>query len=174
MKYSDKEEMFINNMNLVYHVLHKHYNYLLHDEDIVQEGMIGLWKACLHYDPSKSEFSTFACTCILNSIRYELRRRSKYYNIKFISLDHPVDDDKEIDLEQLLPSKSDELADAEYREAFKEVFESFNERDQKIIHLLIQGCRQVAIADQFGLSQTQISKIKNKLKSKIKQFDTAK
>ena len=170
MKYSDKEEMFINNMNLVYHVLNKNYSYLAHDEDIIQEGMIGLWKACLHYDPLKSEFSTFAYKCILNSIRYELRKQGKYYNIKFVSFDNPVSDDSSIDLEQLLPSKSDELADAEYRTALQCALESLNERDRQIIILLIQGWKQVAVAEKFGITQAQVSRIKKKLKSRIQSM----
>ena len=71
------EELFEENQKLVYFVVNKYYDWLAEDEDIIQEGFLGLYKASLTWDSSRSKFSTYATRCILNQIRHELRKRSR-------------------------------------------------------------------------------------------------
>jgi len=85
-----KQQLIEDNLNLVYHVVHRYYPTFYDDEDIIQTGMVGLCKAAEDYDETKSEFSTFACRCIRNEINMEFRRRKKHNNI--LSLDYEVDD----------------------------------------------------------------------------------
>ena len=70
----DKEKLFNENTKLVHYVINKSFQGLKtyisgYDyEDIVQVGNIGLWKACLSYNPDKSKFTTYAIRIIYNEI----------------------------------------------------------------------------------------------------------
>lgn len=76
-------------MKLVYSFVSKQYPTYIHDEDIIQCGMVGLCKAAERWDESKSQFSTFAWMCIKNEILLEFRRRAKHQGV--LSLDYEVD-----------------------------------------------------------------------------------
>lgn len=60
------EELFAKNEKLAYKVAHKMKLHIpgYDQEDIFQVAKLGLWKACLTYDPNKAKFSTYAHTCI--------------------------------------------------------------------------------------------------------------
>ena len=78
-------------MNLVYSLVSKEYPTYVHDEDIIQSGMLGLCKAAERWDESKSQFSTFAWRCIRNEIATEFARRAKHHGI--LSLDYETNDE---------------------------------------------------------------------------------
>lgn len=69
-------ELFDNNQKLVHYVINRHYYFSRNKEyyeDLVQQGMLGLWLACLNFDPSKSKFSTYALSYINGHILRFLR-----------------------------------------------------------------------------------------------------
>lgn len=71
-----KEQLFSRNTGLVYFVIKTYYSHegRFEYQDLVQMGMVGLWKACLRYDSSKGvKFSTFACKQIWGNISAQLR-----------------------------------------------------------------------------------------------------
>lgn len=82
------------NMNLVYHLIGKEYPTFLYDEDIVQSGFLGLCCATMKWKEEKGKFSTFACACIRNAIRMELRSRQAHAST--LSLDYLVTEDKSL------------------------------------------------------------------------------
>ena len=77
----NKNELIEKNMNLVYFVISKYYPTFIHDEDIVQSGMLGLCKAADKWDESKSKFSTYAGRCIRNEINQEFIRRKPFSKV---------------------------------------------------------------------------------------------
>lgn len=58
--------------------------------DLFQEGLIGLYKAVLFYDPALSSFSTFAGVCIRSGISDGLRRYQKEHSMP--SLEIPTEE----------------------------------------------------------------------------------
>ena len=86
-----KQKLIEDNMNLVYSLVSKEYPTYIHDEDIIQCGMVGLCKAAEKWDESKSQFSTFAWRCIRNEICQEFKRRAKHQGI--LSLDYETNDE---------------------------------------------------------------------------------
>lgn len=85
---NNKQEFIEDNMNLVYFLIHKYYPTFIHDEDIIQCGMIGLCKAVDCWDDTKCKFSTYARKCILNEINMEFRNRKKEKGV--VSLDKEI------------------------------------------------------------------------------------
>ena len=79
-------------------------------EDLVQEGMIGLYKAVMHYSTDKAaSFKTFATTCIKHQIQSAVKMASSEKN-KMLSTAIPIaekrshDEDDEESLEIIIPS----------------------------------------------------------------------
>ncbi len=68
------EELFERNMRLVYHYIHRtNFSIPGYDlEDVIQVGMIGLWKAALTFRQDMGyRFSTYAVACIKNELLRE-------------------------------------------------------------------------------------------------------
>ena len=87
-----EQNLIEGNMKLVHHIINKQYPTFRYDEDIIQAGMVGLCKAADTWEQSKSEFSTYACKCILNEIRKEFSSRKKHKGV--LSLDYPSKTDE--------------------------------------------------------------------------------
>ena len=63
------DQAILDNEKLVYHAVHQYYPALLGDEDIIQLGRIGLWKAIQSFKPGKaSKFPNYAVVCIKHEI----------------------------------------------------------------------------------------------------------
>lgn len=69
------QERFEANKPLVYSAIKKRFIQYQFDEDIMQEGMLGLWKACLTFKQGYGAFSTYAYPCILNAIGMQFRKK---------------------------------------------------------------------------------------------------
>lgn len=72
----NNQEFIEENIKLVYFFINKYYPSFSKDEDIIQCGMLGLCKAAKKWK-QEGEFSSYACQCILNEVRTELRNRAK-------------------------------------------------------------------------------------------------
>ena len=90
-------------------------------EDIVQEGMIGLFKAIMHYNGKSASFKTFASTCIKHQIQSAVRVASSEKN-KILSSALPIidlvnteeeEDKSEIVFPSDLPSPDERLLEKE-------------------------------------------------------------
>ena len=151
MKRTELEKLFNENKGLVYFTLWKHYPTFAKDEDLQQEALLGLWQACLTYDKSKSQFSTYATSCILNKIRVWIRDRSKHPDT--VSLSTPIKGYEEEGMtledtiEDPVPSIDEGLID------LKNFIGSLQERDQKMIKLRVQGLTQKQIAQELGMGR---------------------
>lgn len=87
------------NHNLIYGFLHK---YKL-SEDFYGDAAIGLCKAAENYDESKgSSFATYAYKCMFNECGITLRSDKR--KVQTISLDTPIADGENINLESVLTS----------------------------------------------------------------------
>lgn len=158
-----RKQLIENNLNLVYHIVHKYYPTYTRDEDIIQCGMVGLCKAADEWDESKSQFSTFAGICILNEIRNEFRKRIKHQEV--LSLDYEVDDedggrtsfgnlivgDENIDYIDFSP-KSDLLT----------------EREKTVYKLICDGLNCTEIGKKLGISEQAVNKVKRRIIKRIR------
>lgn len=81
-----KQKLIEDNMNLVYALVSREYPTYLHDEDIIQCGMLGLCQAAEKWDENKAKFSDFAWYCIRHEIIREFKKRAKHQGV--LSLDY--------------------------------------------------------------------------------------
>lgn len=155
------ERAVVDHQKLVRFAINRYFPDLREDEDIFQVGWIGLWKACISYDSSKSKFSTFAVKCIINEIRIELRSRAKLWGFGDIaSLDEPLYFDKDggvVTLAHQVPDKSDDYCVVDYDISF--LSGKFSERELEVFRLSICGFTTVEIGRAFGRTRAWASRI---------------
>ncbi|MBE7073618.1 MAG: sigma-70 family RNA polymerase sigma factor [Clostridiales bacterium] len=146
-------------------------------EDIVQEGMIGLYKAIKHYSPSKTaSFKTFASICIKHQIQTAVKMASSEKN-KLLSSALPMverisndEDDEEIEIiiPSTLPLPDDTVIEKEnFNEIKQSILKVLSPLEIKIFSLYLKGYSYNEIANLASISKKSIdnglSRIKHKL-----------
>lgn len=146
-------------------------------EDIVQEGMIGLYKAIMKYkDEKNASFKTFASTCIKNQIQSAVRLASSEKN-KVLSTALPIieenqneDDDEEMEIivPSSLPLPETQVLE---RENVKEIFEaiktSLSTLEYKVLLLYLKGYNYNEISQSMNISKKSIDNALTRIKNKL-------
>jgi RNA polymerase sigma factor (sigma-70 family) len=143
-------------------------------EELTGEARVGLWRACVSFDPSKGlKFSTFAYACIQRQCMRYLRKmiaQKRTTLLSNVSLDSIVYDNggSELELNDFIGREPDFANQVFAKEVKKEIMED------KVLRLrFIEGLKQEEIGEILGLSQTQVSRrIKSKrekLREKYKE-----
>lgn len=158
----DINQKIIDNEKLVYFVINRHFPDLRRDEDIIQQGRIGLWKACESYDDGKSKFSTFAVKCIFNEIMREIRHRAKERRLGYaVSLDEVIgteeDSDSEITIGSSIPFIEEGYCIVDHD--LSSVVKKMSERNAEVFGMYIYGFSATEISQIFGFSRTWASNI---------------
>lgn len=160
------------NTSLVYYIIRKYYPSFIQDDDIVQSGMIGLWKALKYFDKDKNiKFGTFATKVIVNQINIELRKRRK--QVLHISLDTAISNSEDNDL-TLYDVISDNLSGVQDYSTLnlEDCLSSgkFTDKERTILIYKYRGYTQKKIGDKMGISQPQICRIEKNIKKKFKKL----
>ncbi len=146
-------------------------------EDLVQEGMIGLYKAIKTFKKGKTaSFMTYAGTCIKNQIQTAVRIASSEKNM-VLSTALPIErndsfDDEEEEIEIVLPSplpKPDEKV--ENKENFetitKQIVKSLSQLELKILISYLKGFNYSEIAQQNNISKKSVDNALSRIKTKL-------
>lgn len=156
------ETLFHENIKLVYWSIKNYYSQYIYDEDVLQCGMIGLWKASKSYDPEKSKFATYATKCILNEIGIHFRKENRQRKGICVSLDELVD----------ISNDGDEVSRYDLIQDLTQLFCmdtcNLTDTELKILHLKSKGYKDAEVGDQLNLSQSYVCRLKNHAYSKIK------
>lgn len=166
---------FESNIGLVYTVINK--MKLVSDpefDDLVQEGLLGLLKACNTFEPSKGfKFSSYACTCIRNNILMYLRTRRRQSKLETISSDtfiiNPRDPQEAIRMIDLLEDPGSSVEYKVTTSLLVGALESECPRYKDILRMTYEGYNQCEIGERLGVSQSAVSHIQRKLRSKYKE-----
>lgn len=152
---------FDSNQGIVYAVYNKHFagfGYL--QEDLIQEGLLALWKACSTFDESRGcTFCTYAFTVVANAMRMYLRKERKHLETL------PLDDTRKTpgDIESVIVQS---LTDADTLDKVMRAAKSLGYED--IVRLKIAGAKQVDIAKELGVTQATISRRLTAIFEKVK------
>jgi RNA polymerase sporulation-specific sigma factor len=154
-------------------------------EDIIQEGMIGLFKAVRDFnDGHQASFKAFAELCItrqmITAIKTATRQKHMPLN-SYVSLDKPVGDDEQAStlMDLLQTDSSDDPANfVVHREQFLDMESRINAIlspfEQKVLALYIDGCSYQEIAEQLGRHVKSIDNALQRIKRKLEQQLTSK
>lgn len=150
-------------------------------EDIVQEGMIGLYKAIRDFDSDKlSSFKAFAELCITRQIITAVKTSTRQKHIplnSYVSLDKPVYDEesdrtlldivagsKAIDPQELLVSR-EKFADMEAK-----LSELLSELEKKSLRLYLDGSSYQEISVELQRHVKSIDNALQRVKRKFEQL----
>lgn len=148
------------------------------EDDVVQEGMIGLFKAVRTYNPEKNAaFSTFANLCItrqiISAIRGAGRKKHQILNGS-ISLNNPLSTSQDdLCLEDTLID--DGANNPETLLVLNDIIDYmlqnndavFSPLELEIFRLIIAGKERDDIADDLGKSRKSIDNAMNRIRNKI-------
>jgi len=148
-------------------------------DDVIQEGMIGLFKAIRDYDPSRqASFRSFAELCVtrqmITAIKTATRRKHAPLNT-YVSLSRPAVSDEEGErlLTDILAAKEAcdpaEMVVAAWegdyiRTGFKEALSPF---EGQVLRLYMEGCSYQEIADRLGRHAKSVDNALQRIKRKI-------
>ena len=149
---------FDRNVCLVYKVYNRKFSgfgYLC--EDLIQEGMLGLWNACQAFDESRGvAFSTYATKCITRAmvdfIRKEMRHKKNQ-----LSIDELIDPERSSDTFEIFAGEDTS------KEIMKKLVieEALNILDKteaaSIVRMKLEGMSQAAIAKKLKISEATVS-----------------
>ncbi len=174
-----RDVLISHNLRLVAHIVKKYTNSLEVD-DLLSVGTIGLIKAVDSFDYGKNvQLSTYAARCINNEILMLIRANKKHKNVVSLSsLTCNNDDDKDLELKDVLSSDDDEIfsqveTSLVMQKIKRIIREKLDEREQKVIKLRYgidceKALTQKEVADALGISRSYISRIENKTLKIIK------
>lgn len=148
-------------------------------DDIIQEGMIGLFKAIRDYDPDRqSSFRSFAELCVtrqmITAIKGATRQKHSPLNT-YVSLSRPAvtEEDGERLLSDILAAKEvcdpADLVIAAWegdfiRTGFREALSTFESR---VLRLYMEGRSYQEIADNLGRHAKSVDNALQRIKRKI-------
>ncbi len=131
-------------------------------EDLMQEGLIGLYKAVRLFDPSLSSFATFARICM----RSALLDGVKKYQKRGADLDLA-------DWEETIPASLTEtperifLGREELQELMERVDRTLSPMERRVFGLSLQGKGPSRIAAELGLGQKSVENTLYRLRKKL-------
>ncbi|MGO0861661.1 sigma-70 family RNA polymerase sigma factor [Clostridioides difficile] len=171
----ERNKLVEDNINLVHFIINKHFKYFLRkypylQEDLFQEGSIGLYKSTCYFDENRGKFSTIAGVYILGHLKtFTTRYVKKHYRNDIDSFEKCVyrnTYNEEIRIEDRLAGN--ESIDIENVYVIRSCVKRSKIKDiQKIVYLREKGYTQKEIGKMFGVNQITICRRLGKLKSEI-------
>ena len=181
----EKEIMAEENTKLIHYVANNFRNTKIFYDDLYGAAQLGFTKALNSYNPDRgAKFSTFAVTCMMNEVKFFLRKERKQSD-NTISYNFVLATDQnggEFELYDTLTKKSHEEPDVDERITKKEselsilkAVEALTEVEQYIINhrYELNGHpfkTQKVISEKIGMSQANVSKIQKNAVDKIKKL----
>ena len=148
-------------------------------EDLIQEGMIGLFKAIRDFSPEKeSSFYHFAELCITRQMYHaiEASQRLKHAPLNsYVSFFEETGKEGGITLEDVLEADTDQ--DPEklliLRESYRDFYDGLEQRlspmEKQVCELYLQGQNYHQIADILGKSSKSIDNALQRIRKKISE-----
>lgn len=138
-------------------------------EDLIQEGMLGLWKAVRDYVPDRgASFRTFAQTCVKNSMISAIKTAAGKHHI-------PLNDS--VPFETLLFDRSDQLSVSDpetlyidreiYREQLDQFYSKLSGFEAKVLALYLNGLSYLEISDQVNRSPKSVDNAVQRIRRKF-------
>ena len=154
-------------------------------DDLIQEGMIGLFKAVRDYDSAQeASFGTFAQICVTRQLYSAIRasRRKKHLPLNsYISLydNEEISEEKESELIQMQNVAStnnpeDLVIHKESEDSFMNELEgNLSELERKVLYLHLLGTDYRTIAKLLGKSPKAVDNALQRIKTKAEELLTS-
>ena len=150
-------------------------------EDIVQEGMIGLYKAVRDYTPERqSSFITFADICIkrqiISAIKMATRQKHSPLNY-YVSLNKNISSDEDertladlINTEFIYDPEEIVLSHEENEMMLKYIDDNLSDFEKKVLYLYLDGLSYIQISVAVNKEIKSIDNALQRIKKKLSSF----
>lgn len=147
-------------------------------DDIIQEGMIGLFKAIKGYDPEKEvSFRAFADLCIRRQIMTAVKTATRQKHIplnSYLSLNKSAFDEEDdrtviemLDME-VVPDPLDTITSKEtYEKLENKMNEVLSDFELKVLNEYLKGCSYVEIASRLDSHVKAVDNAVQRIKKKV-------
>ena len=154
------------------------------NDDLMQEGMIGIFKAIRDYDATKeASFKTFVNMCIDRQMYDAIRKSNRKSNsplnsyIPFGYHHSTTDEQAVVDIDKTYIGKSnnpeDILIEREYRDnLFKRINERLSSFEREVLRLYIEGLNYCEIAEAMDKTPKSIDNALQRIKSKVNSVES--
>ncbi len=159
------DELMTNYKKLVIKIARKYFIIGADINDVIQEGMIGLFNAYVNFKEDKNaQFKTFAILCISRRIFSAFKKAKKLAN------ELVCDDNLDLIIQNssIVTPEEDFIFNEEYNLLLKEIEKVLSEKEQQILHEFLENKSYDEIANSLKISKKSVdnalSRIRNKLK----------
>ncbi|MBO5551440.1 MAG: sigma-70 family RNA polymerase sigma factor [Lachnospiraceae bacterium] len=154
------------------------------NEDLIQEGMIGLFKAVQEYDPGRdASFGTFARLCITRHIYSAVKASGRKKHIPlntYVSLYEEKNDDDEggrtVEVQDMLrASDATEpeqvvLSNEKSEELERAIEQELSPLERNVLELYVTGMSYSDIADVLGKNEKAMDNAIQRIRGKLKKY----
>ncbi|MGM0378764.1 MAG: RNA polymerase sporulation sigma factor SigH [Bacillota bacterium] len=154
-------------------------------EDIIQEGMIGIYKAIEDYDDSKrASFATFANLCVTRQIITAIKRANRKKHVplnSYVSLNKLISDEGNnslidiLEKEETINPEKLVISREQRKHIEKQVGKLLSSLELKVFFLYLEGLSYKDIADKLLINNKSVDnalqRIKNKLSKHLDIYD---
>lgn len=176
----DAEELLVRRYNgLVYRRARPYFLPGADQEDLLQEGMIGLCEAIRSFDSEKyPTFSTFASVCIMRQILSAVKSYNRQKHLPLntsLSLFAPMGEDGELTLVSFLTENSEPSLEEtfilreEHTHLQRRMSELLSPLEKQVCLLYLQGQRYADIAHALGKSVSSVDSTIQRIRRKLQQ-----
>lgn len=154
------------------------------NEDLIQEGMIGLFKAVQEYDPGRdASFATFARLCITRQIYSAVKASGRKKHIPlntYVSLYEETNDDDEngrtVEIKDML--KASDATEPEHiilsheksGEIERAIDEELSAFEKNVLELYVTGMSYSEIADVLGKNEKATDNAIQRIRGKLRKY----
>ena len=148
-------------------------------EDLVQEGMIGLYKAMRFYDKNKnSAFASFADLCIRRQIYSAVKASKRKKNAPLnesVSLDKPPSEDSDPLLSWVRSFSTEDpeqliIGMEGYRELSAAIQTELSKMEKRVLSGYLRGLSYQQIAEEMGVGIKSVDNAIQRLKRKLEKY----
>lgn len=135
-------------------------------DDLVQEGMIGLFKAIGTFDKTRgAAFSTFATMCVKAEIISAIRRASRQKDVVNVSL-------QSSNLADSLPSSENEidrlLEYSQHEERMRGIKRLLSTKENEVLELYLKGLSYAQMAAALGTNAKSVENSIKRIREKLR------
>ena len=149
-------------------------------DDLIQEGMIGLYKAIIDYDQSKNaSFKTFASLCItrqiITAVKASTRQKHSPLN-SYLSLDKPLfDEETDLTVVEAMVSEQhnepeEQMIHSEDLRSIKHAIDTLlTTMEKRVLKLYLQGRSYKEISESLKKAPKSIDNALQRVKKKLEK-----
>ncbi len=181
---SGMDELFERYKNVVRSIASTMYLIGGENEDLIQEGMIGLFKAVQEYDPGRdASFGTFARLCITRQIYSAVKASGRKKHIPlntYVSLYEETKDDDDsgraVEVKDMLRASDAMepeqivLSNEKSEELERAIEEELSAFEKNVLELFVTGMSYSEIADVLGKNEKATDNAIQRIRGKLKKY----